>query len=132
MKGKTMTICQNCGHPIPVHQTEAEHAAICDVAEMASGHEAAYVRGGEDGWVRIGRYDSARRRSLWMRLVGADEIGNVTAIELCSGREGDDAYVKLTAADPQWADICDVLLRVEGDCGLHVDAGTPPESKPGA
>jgi hypothetical protein len=25
-----MNICECCGHPIPIHQTEAEHAAICD------------------------------------------------------------------------------------------------------
>jgi hypothetical protein len=49
--------------------------------------------------------------------------GNVQAIELCSGREGDDAYVKLTPADPQWEALCDLLLRVEGDCGLKVVSG---------
>ena len=82
--------------------------------------EVSFVRGGESGWVRIGLYDSVRRRSSWVRLVGEDDMGNVQAIELCSGREGDDAYVKLTSQDPQWDDLCDVLLRVEGDCGLHV------------
>jgi hypothetical protein len=25
--------CSVCQHPIPSHQTEAEHAAICDVGE---------------------------------------------------------------------------------------------------
>lgn len=82
--------------------------------------EVSFVRGDESGWTRIGRYDSARRRSLWCRLVGEDELGNVQAIELCSGREGDDAYVKLTPADPQWKALCDLLLRVEGDCGLKM------------
>lgn len=59
---------------------------------------------GEPGWTRIGLYDSAERRTLWC-LVG-------------SGREGDDAYVKLTPADPQWDDWCGLLLRVVGDCGV--------------
>ena len=57
-----------------------------------------------------------------MRLVAEDEMGNVGAIELCSGREGDDAYVKLTPADPQWKALCNLLLRVEGDCGLKGEA----------
>jgi hypothetical protein len=88
-----------------------------------TGHEISHVRGGEPGWVRIGRYDRAERRSLWCRVVNkegdTDGLDDPIAIELCSGREGDDAYVKLTAADPQWGDLCNLLLRVEGDCGLH-------------
>jgi hypothetical protein len=46
-------------------------------------------------------------------------MGHVQAIELCSGREGDDAYVKLTPADPQWEALCNLLLRVEGDCSIE-------------
>lgn len=93
------------------------------VGGMAVKREVALVRGEERSWVRIGRYDRARRRSLWCRLVGedVDGIGTVQAIELCSGREGDDAYVKFTPADPQWEDLCDLFLRVEHNCGLHKD-----------
>ena len=40
------------------------------------------------GWERIGRLDATGRRSLWMRARG-------TSVELCAGREGDDAYVVL-------------------------------------
>ena len=90
------------------------------VGDDDSLHEVNFVHGDHSGWTRIGRYDSARRRSLWIRLIGEDESGGVQAIELCSGREGDDAYVKLTSADPQWAALCDVLLRVDGDCGLKM------------
>lgn len=28
--GSKLALCESCGHPIPVHQTPAEHAAICD------------------------------------------------------------------------------------------------------
>lgn len=47
----------------------------------------------EPGWQRIGRIDHTGRRSLWMREYGND-------IELCAGREGDDAYIRIT--NEQW------------------------------
>jgi hypothetical protein len=94
-----------------------------------SGREVSFVRGEESGWTRIGRYDSAERRSLWCRIIGENERGDVVAIELCSGREGDDAFVRLDATNPQWRDLCDVLLSVEGDCGLPMPCVTPEKSK---
>ena len=59
----------------------------------------------EPGWLRIGRIDSPRRRSLWIR----DTRGAEPAIELCAGREGDDAYVKITPDNPQWREIQHLL-----------------------
>lgn len=44
----------------------------------------------EDGYEEMLRPDG--RRGLWMR--GADD----STVELCAGREGDDAYVKLCAS----------------------------------
>lgn len=58
----------------------------------------------EPGWRRIGRIDKPQRRSLWIR----ESRGG---IELCAGREGDDAYVRLTPDNPQWRELRDVLTR---------------------
>lgn len=58
----------------------------------------------EPGWRRIGRIDSDGRRSLWIRET-------TDCIELCAGREGDDAYVRIDASNPQWRELEDVLSR---------------------
>ena len=67
-----------------------------------------------DGWIRIGRWDGARERSLWVRLtfmgpphllVGENGAvlgmvdGPCVSIELCSGRQGSDDYVQLLPTD---------------------------------
>jgi hypothetical protein len=56
-------------------------------------------------WVRVGRYDSAERRALWIydpdpdaRAASAEARLGCT-IALRAGREGDDAYVELRRAD---------------------------------
>ena len=74
--------------------------------------------GARAGWIRVGRFDSPRRRSLWVRFIDegtdTDLILNPKAIEFCSGREGDDGFIKLrpgqkiTAA--VWREIVDVFL----------------------
>lgn len=43
------------------------------------------MRAEEKGWIRVAKLDKAQRRSLWVRL-------DDNKIELCAGREGDDAY----------------------------------------
>lgn len=58
----------------------------------------------EFGWRRIGRIDRPQRRSLWIRKHG-------DSIELCAGREGDDAYVRITPENPQWRELEAVLSR---------------------
>ncbi len=70
------------------------------------------MRQNEPDWVQIGFFCDAGRRALWIR-VAEDERGEATKIELCSGREGDDAYVCLTPDNPQWPDLMDVLLRAQ-------------------
>ncbi|MGC2778798.1 MAG: hypothetical protein WA418_24530 [Bradyrhizobium sp.] len=56
----------------------------------------------EPGWQRIGRIDSTQRRSLWIRE-------SPDSLELCAGREGDDAYVRITPSNPQWREMEAVL-----------------------
>jgi len=34
-----MQVCERCGHPIPTHQTPAEHAVICDAGGEEAGCE---------------------------------------------------------------------------------------------
>jgi hypothetical protein len=55
-----------------------------------------------EGFHRIGRIDAVGRRSLWLR----EEQG---AIELRAGREGDDARIRVTSADPLYRDLERVL-----------------------
>jgi len=46
------------------------------------------MRSNEPGWIRLFKYDNAKRRSLWIRMFD-------NKIEFCAGREGDDSYVSL-------------------------------------
>lgn len=105
----------------------------------------AMSRKDEPGWVKIGATCSAGRRSLWWRvnLRPADRVYHVTveqratleeagvdpdrpfvdfkdveSIELCAGREGDDAYVKLVNdGGPQFYAMWDVLSSAEFAAG---------------
>jgi hypothetical protein len=63
------------------------------------------------GFHRIGRIDSVGRRSLWLR----EEQG---AIELRAGRDGDDACVRVTSADPLYRELAHVLgcARFAAEC----------------
>lgn len=54
------------------------------------------------GFNRIGRIDAVGRRSLWLK----EENG---AFELRAGREGDDAHVRVTAENPQFQDLENVM-----------------------
>lgn len=83
----------------------------------------------EDGWVEIGKRDSAGRRSMWLRIVITpeetarardmftklgfgvtyDSADNVEAFELCAGREGDDAYVRVDRTNPQFEELLDMM-----------------------
>ena len=65
------------------------------------------MRCNEPGYVRIGILCTAGRRSLWVRWC---EGG---AVELCAGREGDDAYVRIAADDPLHGGLRDVLAAAE-------------------
>lgn len=70
----------------------------------------------ELGWRRIGRIDAAGKRSLWIR-----EEHN--SIELCAGRAGDDAYVRITSDDPQGVALSDVLTRARWAAELEDEDG---------
>ena len=47
----------------------------------------------ESGWERVTPFDSAKRRALWMREEKQGD--DLVALEMCAGREGDDAYARL-------------------------------------
>lgn len=53
-------------------------------------------RHGQIGWGLLAMHDKVGRRGLWWRR--QVEAGEVSAIELCSGREGDDAEVRIERA----------------------------------
>ena len=81
-------------------------------------------------WIRVGRYDGCRRRALWVRFIGLDDTGMTTkckAIEMCAGREGDDAFVKVVKrGNPLFADLLDVMLRASD----HIPGRYPDEPSP--
>jgi hypothetical protein len=75
-----------------------------------------------EGWLRIGQFDRARARSLWVRFTrlgpsyvsenGLVYEGPVVAVELCSGRDGGDEYVRITPdelAPPLFCNLFDTL-----------------------
>ena len=59
-----------------------------------------------DGWIKIGATCSVGRRSLWLRE--GDGF-----FELRAGREGGDAYVKVTVDNPQYRELLDVVTTAE-------------------
>lgn len=92
-------------------------------------------RAKEPGWIRIGRYDDVRRRSLWVRLtdkngkhLSLETIYNednlevqdesIVRVEICTGREGDDGYFSLSADDPTCS--FDDLVGVLTDSVYHL------------
>lgn len=72
------------------------------------------------GYARIGRICGAGRRSLWMRYCDG-------GFELRAGREGDDAYVRITKDNPQYIELLDVMSAAyfaaewEEDDGLTLE-----------
>lgn len=72
----------------------------------------------EPGWIEIGKRCSADRRSLWARLnfkspphPATNE--NIESIELCAGREGDDAYAIIHSDNPSFAALLEVILTAQ-------------------
>ena len=55
-------------------------------------------------WVRIGRFDKARRRAIWARRDGPDTI------EVSGGREGDDTAATLFRQDGPIFDVIEAQL----------------------
>jgi hypothetical protein len=69
-----------------------------------------------DDWVRIG--PKTGRRSLWLRLEFSDDsvpysVNTVPAFELRAGREGDDAHVRVSRDNPQYAELLDLVLTAQ-------------------
>lgn len=81
----------------------------------------------EEGWVEIGKRCSAGRRSLWARWIYRREpteeeqkigtrivrLDDVEAVELCAGREGDDAFVRIDRTNPQFVELENLLSTAE-------------------
>lgn len=94
------------------------------------------------GMVRIGQWDKAQRRSLWARVLPpmpeppdeepapemsaafeawleASKVWRPLAVELCAGREGDDAFVRLEVGQPGFEELVNVVRyaigNLEGD-----------------
>lgn len=73
------------------------------------------MRNLDDGWIEIGKRCSANRRSLWLRINYSEstatitDYDTVTSIELCAGREGDDAYVLLDKSDSKFTLLLDLF-----------------------
>lgn len=69
------------------------------------------MRAEEPGWIRIGVTCLQGRRSLWWRVTPrAGDDNTPEIIELCAGREGDDAYVQIrNDGSKQFYDLWDVL-----------------------
>lgn len=104
------------------------------MADMPAPHEPTYVRGTTDGtWIRIGRLDSAGRRSSWARVetIGeppSSDRSNVVAVELCAGREGDDAHVRLERDNPAFDALLDVIEYAIGNLDGSDGGPTPWDS----
>lgn len=82
-----------------------------------------------DRWTRIGRLDDAGRRSTWARIETIEgppefksfggfswfEEMDPIAVELCGGREGDDAYVRVERDNPAFWALLDVVRYAIGN-----------------
>lgn len=70
------------------------------------------MRALEEGWELLSAHDPNGRRGVWMRSTPRN-TDTPTSIELCAGREGDDAYVKIELHETMTAkklyEILDVL-----------------------
>lgn len=82
-------------------------------------------------WTRIGRYDRSRRRSTWARIEYAEgppsngiflSAEDAVAVELRSGREGDDAFVRVERGDPAFAALENVISYAIGNVDEEPDA----------
>ncbi len=72
------------------------------------------MRCSEPGWRLVAMNDPAGRRGVWIRET-ATRKGAPLALEVCGGREGDDAYVRLAAGDTLDA----AALRALAECLGH-------------
>lgn len=92
------------------------------------------IYGDVQGWVRVGRYDSADRRALWIYDPDPDALVLLPArmahtVVMRAGREGDDAYVELRRSDfpsdEKWLAFVDVIARALYAARDTSDGGAP-------
>ncbi len=86
------------------------------------------------GWVRVGRYDSADRRALWIYDPDPDDLVMLPkrmqrVVVMRAGREGDDAYIELRRgdfpSDEKWLAFVDVVARALYAARDTKDGGAP-------
>ena len=73
---------------------------------------------GETGWSRIGRFDDSRQRAMWSKITASEKPYksrqcNVASLELCSGNQGRDSYVRVTPDNPAFGALLDCVLGAE-------------------
>lgn len=66
----------------------------------------------EPGWILCAMNDPTGRRGIWFRETPE-------AVELCSGREGDDSFVSIALAEPERSHLLAVLARGESMCSIE-------------
>lgn len=84
------------------------------------------MRAAESGWVKIGITCASGRRSLWLREnfnqtqdlqieeYKGYKFHTLESFELCAGREGDDAYVKIiNDGSKQVYDLWNVFITAQ-------------------
>ena len=69
----------------------------------------------EPGWKLAAMNDPSGRRGIWYRVT-ENTFGDTVSIEICSGREGDDHYVKLDI--PASGPVYDALVELVDIFGL--------------
>jgi hypothetical protein len=97
-------LLQSIGIPRPETHHSDGNACTC---------KGYHHRACEPGWVRVGRWDSEERRSLWFRAAtkdcGRDAGLEILAVELCAGRHGNDSYASVDQPNPAVRSLWEVL-----------------------
>lgn len=95
---------------------------------MSAGHAG---RAGRPGWLLLAMHDPTGRRGLWYRVTKdvTKDGDNVEAIEMCAGREGDDAYFKLRSQQTVDRTLIEEIASVL-DYGLGPLMFAPREEPP--
>ena len=76
-------------------------------------------RAADPGWERIGVQTG--RRSLWVRYNHHRD----DSLELCAGREGDDAYIRIARDFPGWEDMRRILQAASHAVDVEIERHIP-------
>ena len=109
-----------------IERLNARIATMRAIGEMNTEEKPSHGRASENGWERVTPFDAAGRRAIWMRP--RPTAGKPQALELCSGREGDDIHVELEGEVA--AQVFDVLLHAQWAHDRDRDEGRTPTHVP--